>query len=216
MAIPSWLSGHINELNLTQIEKAVGRAEAKTAGEIVPMIVGSSSFASHVPLTIALLVFSGLSLFLPALSPRFEVSSVSWDFAILVLSLLSGFLLVRVDFIRRALVPWPDRHRAVDQRAHLEFYATGIPATEGHTGVLIFVSLFERRAVILGDEAISARLKPDVWVTIVDEMLAKFRADHFTDGLTGAIEKVGEILAREFPVQSHDKNELPNSLIIKD
>ncbi len=216
MALPVWMQSRLDESDLAAIEAAVARGESKTSGEIVPMIVRSSSYAGHVPLTIALLVFAFLSLFVPLFTEHSTIPSVYWDVGIFVLSLFAAFILSHVTAIRRALVPWPDQHSAVARRAQLEFYTTGIPATEGHTGVLIFISLFERRAIVLGDDVISARLNQETWVAVVSEMLHKFGNGSMRDGLVVAIEKVGEILAREFPIKPGDVNELPNALVIKE
>lgn len=216
MAIPKWLERYVNEADLRKIEDAVGLAESRTAGEIVPMIVGSSSFVSHTFATALLVIFSALLLVSPLIAGHLWIHPVLWDTSMFLLSFVAAFALIRLAFVRRALTPWPDRVTAVDRRAQLEFYATGIPSTTGRTGILIFVSVFERRAVILGDEAISARLKPETWVEIIDELLLKIRAGRFADGMTETIAKVGEILAREFPIQPDDVNELSNKLVVKD
>ncbi len=214
--IPSWLAPYANENDLRQIETAVTQAEARTSGEIVPMIVRESSFSGHVPVITTLICFSFFMIVLPGVSSRLPGPSWSWDFAAAILSLLLGFVGARIPVVRRLITPRHDQAQSVFHRAQLEFHETGIPMTTGHTGVLIFVSLQERRAVVLADRAISDRLKPEAWVEIVNHLLENFRGGKLREGFTVAIEKVGEILAREFPAQASHTNELPNSLVVKD
>lgn len=214
--IPKWLASHANENDLIEIEKAVGLAESRTAGEIVPMIVRESSFSGHVPVIVALLWFSLFMIVLPVVSARLPGPGWAWDFLAAILSVVLGWLLSRVSAVRRALTATIDQAQSVFHRAQLEFHETGIPMTTGKTGILIFVSLQERRAVILGDRAISEHIKPEAWVEIVNHLLENCRDGKMREGFMIAIAKVGEILAREFPIQPDDVNELSNALIIKD
>jgi putative membrane protein len=68
----------------------------------------------------------------------------------------------------------------------------------------------------LGDEAISSRLKEETWVGVIDGLLKRMKAKQLKEGYVEAIAKVGDILAREFPIQPGDRNELPNTLVVKD
>ena len=139
-----------------------------------------------------------------------------WDLAALVLSVVLAAVLSPLPFVQRLLTSKRDSASAVMTRAELEFLETGIPATEGRTGVLIFVSMHERRAVILGDKAISDRMKPEAWTEILAAMIVELKAGRVKEAFEGAIARVGDVLAREFPIQAGDTNELPNTLIVKD
>lgn len=206
----------ITDTDRATIEAAVAEAEKKTAGEIVPMIVRQSSYVSHVPMVVGLLVFSLLMLLIPEI--QWLVSGPLWAFDIgaLVISVALAVVLSRVPAVQRIFTPAKDSAAAVFRRAELEFLETGIPGTAGRTGVLIFVSMHERRAVVIGDEAISARMKPEAWVEILDEMIAELRGGSVSKAFVKAIGRVGDVLAREFPIQAGDTNELPNALVIKD
>ena len=214
--IAAWFSGYANEKDLRDIEEAVARAEKSTAGEIVPMVVRESTLSGHVSAIGTLLAFAFLMLLLPAAQSLLPGPSWAFEFGAGGLSLIIGRLLEMTSFARRLFTTAHDRAVSVVNRAHLEFHETGITLTEGRTGVLIFVSLLERRAVILGDESISAKLDEKTWVEIVDGLLAHMKRGDLRAGFVEAIEKVGAVLAREFPIQAGDTNELPNSLVVKE
>ena len=43
-------------------------------------------------------------------------------------------------------------------------------------------------------------------------MSKRFKANEMADGLTEAIEMIGDKLKKHFPIQSDDKNELPDTI----
>lgn len=217
MAMQDWISKHLSSQDLNDIESAIARNEAKTSGEIVPMIVKRSVSLRSVPY-MALMAMLAL-LFVFALVFHFDFATtrhLSWLVVGVVLALLVAFASTRLEFLQKFFALDDDEAEAAFERAQLEFFQTGIPATEGRTGVLIFISLFERRAFVLGDDAISQKMKPEAWVEITQAMVARMKAGDFKSGLVGAIDAVGAKLAQEFPREASDRNELTDHLIIKD
>ena len=86
--------------------------------------------------------------------------------ALFVLQALA-FLLVRLLLasmpLRLALTPGRTKSRRVHRRA-VELFRTGCELkTRGRTGILIYLSLAERRAEILADKAIADQVEPEVW-----------------------------------------------------
>ena len=80
--------------------------------------------------------------------------------------------------------------------------------------MLIFISLFERMVVILGDKAIAKKFQDKDFEEIKDIILLEFRKGNYTEGLVKGIERLGEKLAEHFPIQEGDENELPDRLEI--
>ncbi|MES2855696.1 MAG: TPM domain-containing protein, partial [Bdellovibrionota bacterium] len=186
--LPNWLCNHLTDQDLTSIRESIARAEKKTSGEIVAMVVHRSTTFGHVqPLLFALV----------ALVLTLIGEEVSWLMGwppymtalgsiVIAFALASG--LDHLDFVRRLMTSKEDMALSVFRRAQLEFHETGIPATAGRTGVLIMISMVEHRAVILGDHAISEKLNQEVWVKSISAMLAKIKAGDFKGGLAGAVD----------------------------
>jgi putative membrane protein len=214
--IAKWLKLYANEKDLAEVEEAVAQAEKSTAGEIVPMIVRESTLSGHVPVIGTLVAFAFFMLCLPYAQAHLPGPDWAYEVGAGLLSMIIGWLLEMTSFARRLFTTAHDRAVSVVNRAHLEFHETGIPLTEGRTGVLIFVSLLERRAVILGDESISSKIDAKAWVEIVNGLLQHMKRRDLRAGFVEAIGKVGVILAREFPIQPGDTNELSNALIVKE
>ncbi len=219
MMIPGWLTSVMDQSGLERIRATVTTAEKRTSGEIVPMIVHSSIATGHVPLVAFLLflaIFWGLLPFLVSMG-ALPVDYWGWaEVGVIAIAAALAWPLSKLDWFKRALTTGEDQAIAVGRRAQLEFYQSEIKATENKTGVLIFVSLLEHRAVVLADKAIAQKLPAETWNKIVELIIDETKKNDFTTGMCRAIEEVGEILAREFPIQVGDRNELADRLVIKE
>lgn len=120
------------------------------------------------------------------------------------------------NFFQRAYMSFQDLKHLVHQRALIEFYQSKIQQTKDHTGILIFISLLEREVVVIADKGISDKLSQETWKEVVDLILLGMKEKKAAQGLIKGIQRCGIVLSQHFPIQPHDKNELPNKLIIKD
>jgi len=85
--------------------------------------------------------------------------------------------------------------------------------TVGRTGILIYLSMGEHRAEIVGDEAITAVTTPETWGEAMAALLKDVRAGRPGDGIVAAVGLIGDVLATHFPKSSEDSNEIPDKLI---
>ena len=109
-----------------------------------------------------------------------------------------------------------DRATAVaEEQAFQEFYANGLHRTENETGVLLFVSLFERRVVVLADEGIDGKVEPGFWEGIDVAVLDEVRDGSLRNGLVEAVRRVGDRLSESFPWVEGDRNEIPDRVIVR-
>ena len=121
-----------------------------------------------------------------------------------------------MKWVQRNLVSRRDREDQVQMRAELEFYESNIKNTKSATGILLFVSLLERRAVVLADSAINEKVQKETWVDVCNTLVSGIRAGSIAKGFCDAINKSQAILTPHFPIQPDDTNELSNNIIIKD
>lgn len=210
------------------ITQAVAAAERGTSGEIRCVLAGGTAD----PQLPALLSGAGVALFLLPLIVLgwMQVSRMGgWDAG----SMTSGeqevslglyavaqailFLVVwrlgAWQGLWRALTP-PDLLSArVHAAALAQFEALGLTATRDRTGILLYVSLADRRAEVLADIGIYAKAEPKVWDEVVALLVAGLKAGDPAAGFVSAIERTGQILAACLPPREHDVNELPDGLI---
>lgn len=129
---------------------------------------------------------------------------------------LVAWVCSRPSWVRRAFLSRRARLAAVWTRAELEFYREGLTETQGSTGILLFLSLFERQAVVLADKSIAERLPTETWGEVVDLIIDGARTGRWRDSLEAAVRRCGNILALNFPASGDDANELPDHVILKD
>lgn len=218
--IPSWATSFISVSECDTVEAAVRRAELKTAAEIVPILVRSSidlnASRRVLFLSLLLLIAIGLSLLESYIQIDFySIQGVCLELGLGLIAAGLAFLVPIPHMLLKILISKNDIQRIVESRAELEFYRQGINGTDRNSGVLIFVSIAEHRAVILADKMIAAKLPPTTWDEILSTLLGGIRDGKASRGFVNAIDQSAEILAQHFPRQGDDKDELSNRLLFR-
>ena len=133
-----------------RIAAAVRQAETRTTGQVVPVVVERSEPYEEARWIAAVLVaalVTGLAELL-----RWE-PTIAELFALQIVGGVLGWLAGRLAPVERLLAGKRHQERAVDARAEQAFFEHGLHQTRDGTGVLIFASLRERRAVVIGNGA---------------------------------------------------------------
>lgn len=217
-----------NDTDRTRIAAAIAAAEATTSGEIVVIInTRAHRYAATMLATAVLAAFilpfvAVLAGWTPsALFPDWDaLDAVTREqhgiegFAaaqallfIVTLALVGG---LRLD---RALTPRGLRRDRVHHAAMMQFRARGLTATQGRTGVLLYLDEAEHVAEVIADEAVFTRVAADDWAETIAALIAGIKSGHAADGLVTAIERAGAVLATHLPPRPDDVNELPDTLI---
>jgi putative membrane protein len=192
------------------ISTAIHAAEQRTSGQIVCVLVRSSSDYVHMPLLWA----SVLALCLPWPLIYFTQWSVQQIFLLqIVLFSIVAVLTFLSMPLRLALVPGPVQRARAHRAALEQFLLRGITRTKNRTGVLIFVLLAEHYARIVADEGISRKVHHSEWQAAVDALTARMHDDQIAAGFIAAIERCGDVLATHAPPDG-SSNELPDRLYV--
>jgi putative membrane protein len=112
-----------------------------------------------------------------------------------------------------ALTPKGTKARRVRRRAVELFKAAVANRTEGRTGILLYLSLLERRAEIVADEAIHSRTEPEAWGEAMAALVDQVKAGRPGDGMAQAVERIGAVLADCLPARHENPNEISDRLI---
>jgi putative membrane protein len=210
------------------ISQAVADAESKTSSEIVPIVATSSGRYDRAE------DVAGLWLGILALAatwflwPRPLPEAGSWDewpewieLAALAVSVLLGFVAgavaaSHIGWLRRLFTPRAMLRKETQARAHQAFFDERIYRTEAHNGLLIYVSLFERQSVILGDTGIVERVGQAALDALCRQMTDRLRHGSLREAFCETIRAAGQQLAPVLPRQANHVNELPDALVILD
>jgi putative membrane protein len=216
------LKQKFSEQDLERIKTAVKDAEDKISGEIVPVIVEKSGFytiASYKGSMIAAaLVFSiiiVLDRYVFDASNTLFYDPVFIFILVLVAGVLGSFVPSAFTPLLRKLVTQRHLDHATRQRAENAFLEEEIFNTRYRTGIMIFISLFEREVIVMADKGISKVVEQKVWDKLVVDLVNAIRAGKIVDGLEGAIRRCGEVLLEKgFHKTDDDTNELRDDLRI--
>jgi putative membrane protein len=194
-----------------RIAAAVRQAESRTTGQIVPVVVERSEpyeEARWIAAVVAAALVTGL-LELLGWAP-----TIAELFALQTLGGVLGWFAGRLAPVERLLAGKRHQERAVDARAEQAFFEHGLHQTRDGTGVLIFASLRERRAVVIGDRGIDERVDSDEWKRAVEALVEGMRRGSPGDGFVAAIAIAEARLEEHFPRRAGEPipNELPDGL----
>jgi len=84
--------------------------------------------------------------------------------------------------------------------------------TKDRNGVLIYLSINDRKFAIIGDAGINKVVPEGFWNENKEMMISHFKNGEFAIGLIKGIEKAGEQLKQFFPYQGNDVNELSDEI----
>jgi len=219
----------LSKENLEKIKKAVNKVEKKTSGEIATALIKESFDYAFYELMFA--VVCGFIYFMVAMffyhSIEISIQKMFWEYQTSYLLIFYGlstfivifgfYFLANLPFIDRLIVPKSVMRKKVNERAVRYFMESGVYNTRDRTGVLIFISLLERRVEILTDTGVSEKIPEEKWQSMIKHIIEGIKTGNFVENLTASINDCGKLLEKNFPVKKDDKDELEDEIdIIKE
>lgn len=203
--------GFLTKQEQDELIRCVKEVEKTTSGEIVPVVVSASY---HYPSASHLF---GLAASIPlALLVSYIMGHTDmWTFATAFLVLYGlGFMAANVfPQLKRLFISPRAMEEEVHEAAMVNFHTLGLHRTRDMTGIIIFVSVFERKVWILADKGINDKVNPEIWKTVASALSQGIREGKPGESLCQAVKSCGEIVVERFPVKADDTDELPNLVI---
>ena len=205
----------LSEADREAIVRAVREAERRTSGEIVVDIVESCGGYAHAVWKGAAL--GGLAGALAAAAAHdlggfWGGSAWLWGALPAAAGAAAGYALACAPAVKRWLATPEALGARVRDRATAAFLEHEVFRTRDRTGILLFLALFERRVLILGDRGINALVKDEEWAAVVAPVGEGMRAGRPLPALLRAVEGAGALLERHgFVRRPEDVNELPDA-----
>ncbi|MBZ4375703.1 hypothetical protein NR800_31365 [Corallococcus interemptor] len=192
----------------TQAAEAVAAIESQTAAEVVVSVRRASGDYAHTDARLgAAVAFVMLLvlLFIPQ-----EVHLFAFP-PVVLLSYAAGVMGGRLlPSLRRALTPRKLQEDAVRTAAKAAFTELGVSHTSRRTGILVFVSLFERRVEVVTDYGVDTSLMGAEWQDALTQVSAALAASTAPEPFLQALRRIQAPLARVLPRLEDDVNELPD------
>ncbi len=195
-----------------KISAAVKEVESRTAGELAVIFTDKSDDYPEGSLRAGVIIGS---LGAVALSDLFLGGSLWFAVGLaLILTLLIVWLGQKAPEIIRPFISPSRLDEMVARRALTAFYDRGLYKTRDKTGVLFFISLFERRVRVLADKGIYEKITPEELQGYAQGVSTGIKNKQTAEALVREIQAVGLILAKHFPIKDDDTNELSDEVII--
>ena len=211
------IQSRFSQKDLERIKAAVKTAEDKISGEIVPVFVEKSGHYS-IAVYRGFLALAGLAFLAIIVFDRYIPSVAIYDPLLIFLSstlvgLLGALAANYIDPLKRMLMSQTHLDQATRKRAENAFLEEEVFATRHRTGIMIFVSFFEREVIVMADRGISKVVEQKEWDKMVRGITENIRMGKVTDGIEMAILRCGEILLEKgFLKTVDDVNELRDDL----
>jgi putative membrane protein len=192
----------------TTLTNCIREIEKRTDAELVLVVrARSQSYAAANYLFGALLAFAGLNFLL--FSP-FDFHQYWVPIDIALLFVLGTYVSSRSNVIRRWFSSKSVRDTSVRAGAAAMFYEAGIANTRAEMGVLVYLSLLERRLELIADRGILKAVPALEWNQALFELHQAGKQPQ-PETLTAGLEKLGVLLAQHIPAGADNPNELPDA-----
>ncbi len=213
-----------SKAELESIKKAVSEAEQRTSGEIVPYFIKQSD-------SYDVAVWRGASMMAIIATGAAGLTAQLYDgwglgwlysgqgmaFLILAAGAVGALIGAFAPPVKRYLAGNDLLARTVHHRATRAFVEEEVFNTRDRTGILLFISVLERRIEVLGDEGINRRVAAEDWIDVVARIREGLRTKQVAQGLIEAIELCGKLLERRgVEIQPDDTDELSNEVRFSD
>lgn len=194
-----------------QIRQAVAAAEVHTQGEIAVAVLDESDSYREAE-TLGALLFAALgALVLAMLLGR---TTVWFHIPVTAVLFFPCLCLFKVfPHMKLAFASHQRVENAVRERAVYTFFHKGVHKTSEQTGILIFISLLERKVWILADKGIHEKIRSDFWRSLTRELTAGIRENRALEALQSVINKCGEELSAHYPCRAERTNQLDDNVI---
>ncbi len=197
-----------------RLKATIQEAESKTIGEIVVMVVDRSDHYAEAEILGGILLASLVSLILSLL---FFHSSI-WSYVPLsfILFFPCRLLFKKVEALKKHLIGLRRKEEAVRLRAERVFFEKGLYKTKKNTGVLFFLSLFERKIWVLADRGIYEKMNQETLNGFAKDVSRGIRESRACEALSQTIRGIGGLLSEHFPITPDDTDELPDAVMTEE
>lgn len=201
----------LNQSECQQLAEAIADVEQSTDAEIVTVLSPQADTYAFIPSLWAALICLSLPLlvYLAGFVIPIEVLlTLQWG----LLGVLT--LVFRWPPMLRRITPRFIQYYRAAQMAKAQFLVQGIHHTEHETGVLIFVSEFERYVEVITDRGVSRVIRDEEWQQVIDQLTAYVKRGDTLPGFLACVQQASQLLAERLPPRTENPNELRNQLIV--
>ncbi len=191
-----------------RVSEAVAAAESHTAAEFVVVVRRASAPWREVDLGAGAVVAMAVLLVLVFHPQPIPDEAIPLDVAVSFLA--AAVIAASLGPVKRALLPRKRASEQVRMAARSAFVDQGVSRTRGRTGVLVFVSMLERRVEVVADVGVDAKLLE----TQARSLEASVQRRPDLDAFVAGVRSLGPARSGALPHAADDVNELPDAPVM--
>ncbi len=209
----------LTEEEQSLISRRVAGLEARTGAQTVAAVIGRSDSYPEAPWKAFALGAALAALYSAArslIAYEWEAGQSALDQAVVILGSGAGLALLAVllEPVARLFTDRRRRDLEVSQYAKALFFDRGLDRTRGRIGILLLVSLFERKVVILADDGFEARIDREDWQRLTDRMTLLLSRGNVAGAMHAGLEGLEALLLeRGYRMEESAADELPNAVL---
>jgi len=200
-----------------RLDQLITETERQTGTQIVLAAVKRSDSYAEIPWKAFALTASvaGMAVIVVSLLLNYWISQTDVLIAIaatIFTGALFALITVYVPAVARMFL---SSHRAEEetrQYARSLFLEKELFATQKRMGIMLFVSLFERKVVLVPDKGINNRLTQEDMQHIIASMILCLRNSELCNAFEEGLAQLSKTLKADVPPEKYE-NELPNNII---
>jgi putative membrane protein len=195
-----------------RVERAVAACEERTSVEYVVVFASKSGIYADAHLHAGLILAAAMLLFLVFAPFTIAPWGIPLDVAA---AFLLGWLAGRYsETILRFLTTKTRRAAQVREGVALAAVRQGLFHTRDRTGLLIYVSWFERRAEFIADAGIQGAAPRDQWNLAAARIASSAFDKDFPESFVSALTSSADLLGKYLPPVGDNPNEIPNRPVL--
>lgn len=192
------------------LTEAVREVEASTSAELVVAVRARSGSYLHADLIAG--IVTGLAALAFLLFSEWEFGLVWFVIDPVVAGLLGGLAASRFPGLRRVLTRPAVRRRLAETAARSLFVEKRVHATAGRTGILFYIGVLEREAVVVPDLGIQTLAATESWQQTVSGIEAGVREGEDGIRIAERVRALASICGAALPRTANDVDELANEV----
>lgn len=189
---------------------AVAAVEAQTSAEIVVCLRGSSASYREADYFFGFL--TSIAALTAMLLVEREFKLLSFPAGTAAAFFLGTLLAGGIAPLKRLLIFPRRKLSAVRMAARAAFVEMGVSRTHGRSGILVYVSMFERRVEVVADIGVEVAPLGADWMQAISRLERSLTPSPDIDRFLDAMRALGPILGKVLPHQEDDENELPDEV----
>jgi putative membrane protein len=213
---------YLSESARKEVEGAIADAEKRTGAEIVCAIATESgrydraeSLAGLIGSLLGIAALHWVAVARGGETWHEPAASLAGQSLAVVIGFVAGSMLASHGHtLRRLLCSRAEMEAEVQGAAARVFMNRGLAVTSNRGAVLVYVSLFERRLVVLADAGAKNAAGIGLEGSVCEAAQKELRGGKRGAAMLAALKPIVETLSSKFPVAAGDRNELTDTVVL--